>query len=124
MQQHTFAKWILFIASVHFSLGLFIFNDALLQIFQQGVIGTIGPHNETAAVAFWFLMFALPLGLLAAALWRQTQIIANHLLYLSIALGLLGALFMPASGFWTIVILAGCGRFMNWRKQHTKQVVG
>lgn len=119
MTAHRYAQWVLAIALTHFSLGVFIFWSELGEIARAGVLASVSPDNLNTAVAFWFLMFSLPLFTLSAALWPLQQPVSWPVLVISALCAGTGGLLMPASGFWTLLILA---LIAGWRNHSAAPV--
>lgn len=95
--------WLMAVAALHTLFALAVFNGVLLNLVRRGLFDTVGEDAMTAA-AVWFLLFGVVLALLALATTAleqsgQTQTLRRLGLGL-LALGALGVILMPASGFW------------------------
>ncbi|WP_269632564.1 DUF6463 family protein [Pelomonas sp. BJYL3] len=98
--------WLLAVAAVHTLFGLLVFAPVLRAMLAQGWIDTVGTDPLRGAVS-WFLLFGLPLALLAlcirplrqAGQARRLRLLGWGLLGLCAA----GASLMPASGFWLVL---------------------
>ena len=106
MTAHRYAQWLLAIALTHFSLGVLFFWSELGEIARAGVFASLSPDNLNTAVAFWFLMFSLPLLTVSAALWHNQQAVGQPVIVMSLVSAGIGCVLMPASGFWTLLVLA------------------
>ncbi|MEK8029465.1 DUF6463 family protein [Ideonella sp. DXS29W] len=98
------APWLLGVAALHTLFGAVVFGPVLRQLWQGGVFNTVGADPLRGAVV-WFLMFGVPLALLARAiapLERQADAgpVLRQLGWGLLVLGLAGVALMPASGFW------------------------
>ncbi len=97
-------RWLLGVAVVHTLFGALAFPQVLRQLWQFGLVDSVGADPLRGAVV-WFLLFAAPLALLAwviTPLERQPGTVAllRQLGAGLLALALLGIVLMPASGFW------------------------
>lgn len=93
------------VAALHAAFGLWIGRRALLAMARDGFVNAVDSHPDRMFV-FWFLLMSpllwiigrLALGL--AADGRQPPAWLGRSL---LALALIGAVLMPASGFWLIL---------------------
>ncbi|RXJ70445.1 hypothetical protein CS022_23180 [Veronia nyctiphanis] len=106
MKKSTFAYWLLAIATIHFLLGIVLFWPTLVSMFEQGIVATVGPDSIEHSVAFWFLMFAFPLWMFVAAFWQKQETVEPSVTIAALLLSAVGCVILPASGFWTLLILA------------------
>lgn len=105
MKQKTFAKFLLLIACCHFLLGILIFKSQLLTMINLGWININGPDYIEESLAFWFLIFSLPLGVLVIQFWNQNEVVPTKTIVALLLLSLIGGISAPVGGFWTLTIL-------------------
>jgi hypothetical protein len=93
------------VAGIHAGFGLWMGRRPLLAIAHDGFLNSIDPHLDRNLV-FWFLIASPFLWMVGRfALWlasegrRPPRWLGRDLL----ALALIGAVLMPASGFWLIL---------------------
>ena len=95
--------WLLAVAAIHSAFGLLVFAPVLRSMLAQGWFGTVGADPLRGAVS-WFLLFGLPLALLALCIRPLRQAGETRRLrqlgWGLLGLALLGASLMPVSGFW------------------------
>ncbi|MGM9513996.1 DUF6463 family protein [Roseateles sp. DB2] len=98
--------WLLAVAAVHSLFGLLVFAPVLRAMVAQGWFDTVGADPLRGAVS-WFLLFGLPLALLALCIGPLRQAGQVRRLRLMgwglLGLGAVGASLMPASGFWLVL---------------------
>lgn len=115
------ARWFgplfLAIAVGHALVGLVIFHDPLAAIVRDGFVNGVEPHLLERGLApyfdreaaFWFMLYAPILALLGLVTRRAIDLGDVPLLRLVgwtlLATGGAGALAMPVSGFWLIIVL-------------------
>ena len=90
---------------LHNVVGLLIFSPILGDIARAGFFNSIDPHMDRNA-AFWFLGFGFMLMLMGAAIhWmhEQTGEVPAFMGWALLAIGLIGVMMMPASGFWLAI---------------------
>ena len=99
---------IILIGILHTVFGLVGFSDTLIVLFGEGIINTVNGQPDRE-MAFWFLFFGFSLMVFGALVdWCESKeiklppAIGWGLLTISI----LGVMFMPASGFWVVIIPA------------------
>ncbi|QPF76836.1 hypothetical protein G8A07_26625 [Roseateles sp. DAIF2] len=94
------------VAALHTLFGLLVFAGPLRQLLRLGLFNAVGADPLLGAVT-WFLLFGAPLALLGQALTLlERRVDAPALRPLGwglLALGLLGIVLMPASGFWLLL---------------------
>jgi hypothetical protein len=94
----------------HALLGLVLFRAPLAAIVHDGIANSIRHGQFERAAAFWFLIFSpacFLLGLLANhAVARRDRWLGAVVGWNLVAIGGVGALVMPVSGFWILVVLA------------------
>lgn len=101
-------RWLLAVAALHTLFGLLVFVGPLQKMLSRGLFNAVGADPLLAA-ATWFLLFGAPLALLGQALTlleHQSHLDPAALRPLGwglLALGALGVLLMPASGFWLVL---------------------
>ncbi len=91
---------------LHLLVGLFFFAGPLAAIAGDG-FGAVGPDPASKAfdreAAFWFMLFGVMLLMLGGLThWAQarTGTLPLFLGWSLLALGVIGVVMMPASGFW------------------------
>lgn len=94
----------------HSLLGLVLFREPIASILGEGIANTIRHGQYARAAAFWFLLFG-PICFLLGQLvkhaiehgdrWLLTVVAWNL-----VAIGVVGALIMPVSGFWILIAIA------------------
>lgn len=98
--------WLLAVAAVHSLFGLIVFAPVLRAMLAEGLFNTVNVDPLRGAVS-WFLLFGLPLALLALCITPLQQAGAQRRLralgWSLLALGALGVGLMPASGFWLVL---------------------
>jgi len=98
-------RWLIGVSVIHTLFAIVVFNKALASVVQRGVFNTVGTDPLVGAVV-WFVLFGAVLficGLAVSALERALHgALPKSLGWSLLVLGLLGALLMPASGFWLV----------------------
>ena len=109
------SRWIprllVWIAFGHALLGGVLYREPLAAMLRDGLVNTIGPVGGfDRKAAFWFIVFSAMLllwGQLVAHAWERGDARALALVGWSmLGVGVVGALVMPISGFWSVVALA------------------
>ena len=103
------AGWLLMaVAALHAAFGLWIGRRALVAIARDGFVNAVAPHLDRS-FAFWFLLASPFLWIVGRfAVWvaserrRPPVWLGRSLLMLALA----GAVLMPVSGFWLILLPA------------------
>jgi hypothetical protein len=95
----------------HALLGPLVFREPLGAMLREGLVNTIGPVGDfDREAAFWFLVFSATLilwgQLVAHAQARGDARVLAVVGWNMLAVGAIGALVMPVSGFWMVVALA------------------
>ena len=100
------AGWLLLgVAALHAACGVWIGRRALLAMAREGFVNAVVPHLDRMFVV-WFLLMSPLLWIVGrVALWlasesRRPPVWLGRSL---VALALMGAVLMPASGFWLIL---------------------
>ncbi|MCI3918872.1 DUF6463 family protein [Paenibacillus sp. TRM 82003] len=92
---------------LHSVIGLILFWDALLPIVTEGLWNTMKEGDWERLNAFWFMMFGFLLiliGYMVSWVLKQTQLRPPAAVGWSIlAIGIIGAVIMPISGFWLVL---------------------
>jgi hypothetical protein len=91
---------------IHNLIGIVLFWEPLVDIFQAGVFNSVAPHFDRATL-FWFLLSGALMFILGHFMhWLVNDLkieipafLGWHLLWLSIV----GAFIIPASGFWLVL---------------------
>ncbi len=96
-------RWLIGISIFHTVVAGLIFGKDLVAVARRGEFHTIG-SDPTAGAAIWFLLFGvllflcgLAIDVLEQASLRPLPKIIGWVLF---ALGLMGVMIMPLSGFW------------------------
>lgn len=91
----------------HSIIGLFIFADLLLPIVTEGFWSTVEEGDWGRSTAFWFMMFGFLLILIGCMVdWqlKKTKIQPPAAIgWTLLAIGVIGAVIMPVSGFWLVL---------------------
>lgn len=94
----------------HALLGLVLFRAPLAAIWRDGIANTIRDGQYDREAAFWFLLFSPACFLLGQLVNHANQHRDRWLFALVgwnlIAIGGVGALIMPVSGFWILIAIA------------------
>ncbi|WP_309118115.1 DUF6463 family protein [Paenibacillus sp.] len=92
---------------LHSVVGLILYGDALLPIATEGLWNTMQEGDWERLNAFWFMMFGFLLmliGYIVSWVLKQTQLRPPTVVGWSIlAIGIVGAVIMPISGFWLVL---------------------
>ena len=98
--------WLMLVAIIHTVVGLWLFQQDLLDMARLGLFDTVEQNPRRAGVAF-FMFTGFALALLAHAvtgLERAGDVKTQRTLGVGLLLIFcLGVLLMPASGFWLFV---------------------
>ena len=96
-------RWLIGISLFHTVVAGLIFGKDLVAVARQGEFHTIG-KDPTAGAAIWFLLFGALLFLCGLAIDALEQTSPHPLPkaigWSLLALGLMGVMIMPLSGFW------------------------
>lgn len=90
---------------LHNFIGIVLFSPILGDILQAGVFNSIDPHFDRNA-AFWFLFGGLMmvlLGMMVQWMYQQTGTVPAFIGWWLLAIGVIGVIMMPASGFWLVL---------------------
>lgn len=94
----------------HALLGLVLFREPLAAILRDGIANTIRDGQYDREAAFWFLLFGPACFLLGQlvnhAIEHRDQWLFALVGWNLIAIGGVGALIMPVSGFWILLVIA------------------
>jgi len=87
------------------------YSRQFAAIFQEGLVGAVelAPAQLDRETAFWHLMFGATFVVLGGLVcWTQfrTGTLPAFLGWSLLALGLFGAILVPVSGFWFVLLLA------------------
>ncbi len=98
-------RWIIVVSAIHTVFALAIFGNVLAAILKRGVFNTVGNDPMTGAVV-WFVLFGAMLfiyGLLVDAIEKNSSgQLPENIGWSLLAIGIIGIVLMPASGFWLI----------------------
>jgi len=101
--------WLMAVALLHQGVGLVFYAEPLSSIVQAGVINSVQPPFWDRDAAFWFLMFGGLLFLIGATtqwLLDKREALPRFWGWGLLVINGLGALLMPASGLWLVIVLA------------------
>jgi len=113
--KHWIGSWLIGVSIIHTLFAVVVFGKVLLSVVQRGVFNTVGTDPMVGAIV-WFVLFGAALficGLVVSTLERSSPSpLPKSLGWSLLALATLGAILMPASGFWlvfppAIAVLAG-----------------
>ena len=107
MKQSLFARFLLFIALGHLTVGLILFAPYLAELPARGWVNSVGPNFMEGSVAIWFMLFAWPLLLIVVQFWRSEAQVNSTFLIVCLLGSLFGVSLMPVSGFWLMFALSG-----------------
>jgi len=106
MNYKTYGLILFGIGAIHSLLGVVMFGQTLWQPIQQGWWHTLGPEALMATLAFWFLMTGLFICLYGLALSKRVGAVSRLESGTLAVASAVGAVGMPASGFWLPLGLA------------------
>jgi hypothetical protein len=94
----------------HALVGVALFGDPLAAMAREGFVNTIRYGQFDRAAAFWFLLFSpicVLLGrMVAHATDRGDRWLLTVVAWNVLAMGVVGAVIMPLSGFWILLVIA------------------
>lgn len=94
----------------HALLGLVLFREPLAAIVREGIANTIRDGQYDREAALWFLLFSPACFLLGQlvnhAIERRDQWLFAVVGWNLVAIGAVGALLAPVSGFWILIAIA------------------
>jgi hypothetical protein len=94
----------------HALVGVALFGDPLAEMAREGFVNTIRYGQFDRAAAFWFLLFSpicVLLGrMVAHATDRGDRWLLTVVAWNVLAMGVVGAVIMPLSGFWILLVIA------------------
>ena len=94
----------------HAVIGLALFRHPVAAIVREGFANTIRDGQFDREAAFWFLLFSPACYLLGQlvdhALERRDRWLCAVVGWNLIAMGMVGAIVMPVSGFWILIAIA------------------
>ena len=103
--KHWIGRWLIGVSIIHTLFAVVVFGKILLSVVQRGVFNTVGTDPMVGAVV-WFVLFGAALficGLIVSTLERSSPSpLPKSLGWSLLALATLGAILMPASGFWLV----------------------
>ena len=103
--KHWIGSWLIGVSIIHTLFAVVVFGKILLSVVQRGVFNTVGTDPMVGAVV-WFVLFGAALficGLVVSTLERSSPSpLPKSLGWSLLALATLGAILMPASGFWLV----------------------
>jgi len=108
---HRFPGRALMVTGIgHALLGLVLFREPLAAMLRAGIANSVGHGQYEREAAFWFLLFGPTCFLLGQlvnhAIERRDQWLLTLVGCNLIAIGGVGALIMPVSGFWILIAIA------------------
>lgn len=107
--KHWKGRWLIGVSILHTLFAAVAFGPVLSLVVERGVFNTAGDFNIAGAdpqvgVVVWFVLFGVLLfvtGLAVSALERVSpDPLPKSLGWSLLALGALGVILMPVSGFW------------------------
>lgn len=110
MHRVTIGSLMVGLGVIHNAVGVVLGWPHLQAILADGYVGAVPDDAPFRMAIFWFLWFGWMAMLLGASMhWaeRRGLLLPRGLGVGLAALGLTGALAMPASGFWLVVALGG-----------------
>lgn len=117
--------WLMLVAALHTLVAALLFAPAWHFIFRHGVFN-VAKHAPDLLTAVWFLLFGALLAVLGMAVHALEQTgsfsVAGTLGWATLALTLLGLLFMPLSGFW-LALPAVFGLFYRAHQSELKEKI-
>jgi len=118
--------WLIGVSVIHTVLALAVFGQVLASIVRRGIFNTVGADPMTAAVV-WFVLFGAMLficGLAVAALESSSaNRLPSSIGWGLLAMAIVGATLMPASGFW-LVFPPAIALLLNKAKGSVKPLIG
>ena len=94
----------------HTVVGLLLFREPLALILRDGVLNSIHYPQFDRSAAFWFLLFSpvlFALGQLTDHAVRRGDVATLRIIgWYLLAIGVVGAIIMPLSGFWLVIAIA------------------
>ncbi|MFK7931642.1 MAG: DUF6463 family protein [Myxococcota bacterium] len=111
------------IGVIHTAFGPVVGAPYLMEILQDGVFNTVPDDAPWRMAIVWFELFGVVVALMGAA-WAWAE---RHVGALPIgmamglaALGVIGVVLMPISGFWLILGVAGLA---GWRARRAHRLI-
>ena len=98
-------RWLIIVAVLHSVVAVVYFGGVYVSIVKRGVFDTVGTDPMTAAAVWFFLFGAMLLvcGLAIAELERSaTNQLPKSIGWCMLAMGVVGIILMPVSGFWLV----------------------
>jgi cytochrome c oxidase assembly factor CtaG len=97
-------RWLLGVSVVHTAFALVVFRAPLIAMARAGLFDTVGEDPMLAAVA-WFVLFggALVVAALAIDQLESQGAPLRSIGIATLAMTVLGIVWMPASGFWLAI---------------------
>jgi len=95
---------LIFIGTGHIFAGIWFGQEALNEISSAGLVNSVNPQLPVRMAIFWFLFSGFIAILLGESLrWIERQgSVPARIGWGLLALGIIGCLMMPASGFWLL----------------------
>jgi len=94
----------------HALVGVVLFHGPLAAILSDGIVNAIRDGQFDREAAFWFLLFSPACFLLGQlfdhAVAKRDQWLFAVVGWNVVAIGVVGALIMPVSGFWILIAIA------------------
>lgn len=97
-------RWLMGVAILHTLFAFMMFGKVLTGVVQRGIFNAVGSDAVVGTVV-WFVLFGGLLficGLTVAVLEKVSTSLPKSLGWGLMGLGTLGAVLMPASGFWLV----------------------
>lgn len=88
--------------TLHTLVGLAYYADEVSGFFRDGILASV-TEGTSGEIAFWFLLmgaFLILSGVMARSYQRQTGTLPMSFGWIMLVVSAIGAVMMPASGFW------------------------
>jgi len=91
----------------HTFIGVWFGYEPLADIVRSGWINTVNPEKPERMAVFWFLFSGFAMTLLGESLRgiERKRPVPGRFGWALLALGIIGGLMMPVSGFWLLLPL-------------------
>lgn len=103
--KHWIGRWLMGTAFIHIAIATVQYAEVLLTVAEHGVFNTVAGDPVVGAVV-WSLLFgavAFIGGMAVAAIEKAGAQLPKSLGWSLLALAIVGAVLIPASGFWLLL---------------------
>ena len=104
--KHWIGRWLMGVSVLHIVFGVFVFHTVLAGLVSRGFVNVLRA-DPGASLAVWFVLFGVMLficGMSVAAVERaSSDPVPKPIGWGLLGLAVLGAILMPASGFWLVI---------------------